>query len=154
MPNDTETPNHLLGDADQPACAYLLQEVQVFNNRVVWFLEQQQKQETFALGATGALWAYILNAKSVDFIVLLTLIPILVTVILGVKSLMLTKSMQESMSYLAVLEEKFDLDEDLGWVHFYRKNTSHYKKKWRNFFWISLFFINSFLSASYIFGKS
>lgn len=61
--------------------------------------------------------------------------------------------MQESMSYLAILEEKFKLEDNLGWVYFYRSNTSHYKKRWRTTFWISLLVINSAFST-YFFVNS
>lgn len=139
-----------LKHADDPQCAYLLQEVSIFNNRVVWYLEQQQKQEVFALGASGALWAYILQQSQSLFVLLLVAIPVAVSAVLAFKSRVLTQAMQESMSYLAALEERFELESDMGWVHFYRSNTSHYKKRWRRAFWSLLIVVNVVLAGGFI----
>lgn len=139
-----------LKHADDPQCAYLLQEVSIFNNRVVWYLEQQQKQEVFALGASGALWAYILQQSQSPFVLLLVAIPVAVSAVLAFKSRVLTQAMQESMSYLAALEERFELESDMGWVHFYRSNTSHYKKRWRRAFWSLLIVVNVVLAGGFI----
>lgn len=142
---NTETLKH----ADDPECAYLLQEVSIFNNRVVWYLEQQQKQEVFALGASGAMWAYILQAGHSNYTLFLAAIPFVITSALALKSGMLTRAMQESMAYLSELEERFNLTGNMGWVHYYRKNTSHYKKKWRRGFWLALVLANIALAGVY-----
>lgn len=136
-----------LQHADDPQCAYLLQEVSIFNKRVIWYLEQQQKQEVFALGASGALWAYILQQGQSSLAFFLVAIPFTISAVLAVKSKILTQAMQESMSYLAALEERFEIDSDMGWVHFYRNNTSHYKKRWRRAFWSLLIIINMALAG-------
>ncbi len=151
--NDTKPPELQPLNTDDPQFSYLLQEVSIFNNRVVWYLEQQQKQEIFGLGASGALWAYILQLKNHDFLLPLILLPIFITVVLAVKSSVLTRSMQESMSYLATLEERFKLEDNMGWVHFYRSNTSHYKKRWRTVFWISLLVINAMFSVYFFVNR-
>ena len=139
-----------LSHADDPQCAYLLQEVSIFNNRVVWYLEQQQKQEVFALGASGALWAYILQQSQSPFVLLLVAIPFAISAVLALKSKVLTQAMQESMSYLAALEERFELESEMGWVHFYRSNTSHYKKRWRRGFWSLLIVVNIVLAGGFL----
>ncbi|MBO9468395.1 hypothetical protein J7443_24440 [Tropicibacter sp. R15_0] len=139
-----------LKHADDPQCAYLLQEVSIFNNRVVWYLEQQQKQEVFALGASGALWAYILQQSQSPYVLLLVAIPFSISAVLALKSRVLTQAMQESMSYLAALEERFELESDMGWVHFYRSNTSHYKKRWRRAFWSVLIVVNLGLAIGFL----
>lgn len=139
-----------LKHADDPQCAYLLQEVSIFNNRVVWYLEQQHKQEVFALGASGALWAYILQQTQSPFVLLLVAIPFAISAVLAFKSRVLTQAMQESMSYLAALEERFELESDMGWVHFYRRNTSHYKKRWRRTFWSVLIIVNVGLAVGFL----
>lgn len=139
-----------LKHADDPQCAYLLQEVSIFNNRVVWYLEQQQKQEVFALGASGALWAYILQQSQSPFVLLLVAIPFAISAVLALKSRVLTQAMQESMSYLAALEERFELESDMGWVHYYRSNTSHYKKRWRRAFWSVLIVVNVGLAVGFL----
>lgn len=136
--------------SEDPMCAYLLTEVSVFNNRVVWYLEQQQKQEIFALGASGVLWAYLLKGEGELFSLAVAFVPPLVSLTLFAKSYIMTKAMGESMDYLEKLENSFELKNELGWVHYYKKNTSNYKKKWRTYFWIGLSIINILICVIFI----
>ncbi len=139
-------------DSSEPRCAYLLSEVSIFNNRVIWYLEQQQKQEIFALASTGALWAYLLkeNGDSISYFV--ALVPPIITAALYAKSLVMTKAMGESMDYLEKLEESFDLGNNLGWVHYYKSNTSNYKRKWRNYFWKGLLVVNIIICCLFLYS--
>lgn len=133
--------------------AYLLNEVIIFHNRIIWYLEQQQKQEIFALGVTGVLWAYLLKddgSSSHRFNYLLAMVPPFVTGVLYHKSHIMTLAMRESMAYLEHLESAFKLKDDYGWIHFYRRNTSNYKKKWRSLFWRGLVAINIVISIIFI----
>ena len=136
--------------SEDPQCAYLLAEVSIFNNRVIWYLEQQQKQELFALGASGVLWAYLLKGEGDIFNIWVALTPPVISGVLLAKSVVMTKAMIESMDYLEKLENSFKLKNSLGWVHFYKQNTSNYKRKWRSYFWKGLLAINIFICCAYI----
>jgi len=148
--NEPKQPALNFSSSEDPMCAYLLTEVSIFNNRVVWYLEQQQKQEIFALGASGILWAYLLKGEGEIFSLAVALVPPLITIILFVKSIIMTKAMVESMDYLEKLENSFELKNHLGWVHYYKKNTSNYKKKWRKYFWSGLVVVNVVISGIFI----
>ena len=133
---------------------YLLTEVSIFNNRLVWYLEQQQKQEIFALAASGALWAYLLKENINFFNILVAFVPPLITAALYAKSIVMTKAMDESMKYLEKLETSFELGIDFGWIHFYKRNTSNYKRKWRTWFWRVLLLINLLMSTTLLLSNS
>lgn len=138
-------------DSSQPQCAYLLSEVSIFNNRVIWYLEQQQKQEIFALASTGALWAYLLKESTDSISYFVALVPPIIAAALYAKSLIMTKAMGESMDYLENLEESFKLENNLGWVHYYKSNTSNYKRKWRSYFWRGLLAANIIICCLFLY---
>jgi len=48
------------------------------------------------------------------------------------------------------LEKSFNLGNGMGWVHFYKKNTSNYKRKWRLYFWAGLLTLNILVSSLFI----
>ena len=149
MTNDNPTPPQVEDGKD-----YLLAESNIFNNRVIWYLEQQQKQEIFALGATGFLWAYLLKGDSELYSIYVALAPPLIVGVLYIKSIIMTKAMTESMDYLESLENNFNLKEGLGWIHFYKKNTSNYKRKWRNYFWKGLLLSNIVITIAFIYQNT
>ena len=69
-------------NSNDPKSLYLLEEVSIFHKRILWYLEQQQKLELFTLGASGALWAYILKGDGVYYSFLVSLVPPIVTAVL------------------------------------------------------------------------
>ncbi len=142
MPDDTHS------DSEKD---YLLAEATIFNNHVIWYLEQQQKQEIFALGATGLLWAYLLKGEGEIFSLYVALVPPVIAGVLYAKNIIMTKAMNESMSYLETLENSFKLKDGLGWIHYYKKHTSNYKRRWRNYFWRGLLIANVVISTAFLY---
>lgn len=152
--NDKSSEDLALSDSSEPQCAYLLSEANIFNNRIIWYLEQQQKQEIFALGSSGALWAYLLKGNGELFSYMVAFVAPVITAALYVKSMIMTKAMGETMDYLKKIEDTFKLTNQLGWIHYYKMNTSNYKRRWREYFWKGLLIANICVCALFIYFHS
>jgi hypothetical protein len=118
--------------------AYLLQEANLMNERVKWYLEQQEKLETQGLFASGAVWAFILSRPFTTPSQYVTWLPVILTSVLFVKSLLFTEALKESFSYIEKLEALSDVPEDMGWARTFRQYGRRLKRRWRKAFWITL----------------
>lgn len=127
---------------DSASQAYLLQEADLIGGRIKWYLEQQQKLESLGIMSTGAIWAFaisIANSATYSYIIWL---PAVMTILLFAKSLIFTKTINEAFQYLFELEVLFRLPDGTGWVHFFRKRSSKYKRRWRFALWTLLLLSN------------
>lgn len=127
----------------------MLQEGVLLGTRIQWYLEQQEKLETFGIGASGAVWALVLTQDTAALASYLIWLPGFISVAMGVKSTLFTRTLNEAMQYLFELEEKLRLPAGMGWVHYFRARSSRYKRRWRYGFWASLAILN-FALAGYV----
>lgn len=121
-----------------PAVAYLLQEAKLMNERVRWYLEQQEKLETQGLFASGAVWAFILSRPFTTTLEYATWLPLILTSVLFIKSLLFTEALKESFSYIEKLEVLCDVPDDMGWARTFRLHGKRLKRRWRKSFWAIL----------------
>jgi len=94
------------------------------------------------LAGSGAIWAFILTQASSDAVPYLKWIPALMSLVLGLKSYLLTKSLSEAFDHLSELEDHFALPPQKGWVHYFTERSAKYKRRWRSGFWIGLASVN------------
>src|ERR1051326_1746263 len=100
----------------ESASAYLLQESKVMNERVKWYLEQQEKLETQGLFASGAIWAFVLSRPFTPTFEYVTWLPVVLTLVLFVKSLLFTEALKESFAYIEKLEALCEVPANMGWA--------------------------------------
>jgi hypothetical protein len=124
------------------AAAYLLEEAKLINERVKWYLEQQEKLETQGLFASGAVWAFKLSQPVTPAMEYVTWLPVILVSVLFVKSLLFTEALKEAFRYLERLEDLSDVPEGMGWAHNFRLQGKRLKRKWRKTFWIILILAN------------
>lgn len=122
----------------ESASAYLLQEAKLMNERVKWYLEQQEKLETQGLFASGAIWAFVLSRPFTPTLEYVTWLPFVLTLVLFVKSLLFTEALKESFAYIEKLEALCEVPANMGWARTFRLYGKKLKRRWRKAFWVGL----------------
>jgi hypothetical protein len=117
------------------AAAYLLQDAHLLNERVRWYLEEQDKLETLGLVASGAIWAFAVSLTWSPALSYLVWVPAIISFALFIKSLLLTAALKEAFDYIYRIEELYRLPAGTGWVHHFRKTGKRVKRRWRAAFW-------------------
>jgi hypothetical protein len=130
-------------DPAEHGSEYLIAQASHIHERVQWYLERHERIEILGLGGSGAIWAFILTQASSDAVPYLKWLPALMSLVLGLKSYLLTKSLSEAFNHLSELEDHFALPAQKGWVHYFTQRSAKYKRRWRSSFWIGLVIVNT-----------
>jgi hypothetical protein len=113
----------------------------VYDDRVT----QTRALERYSIFATGIIWSWCSTNYEVPAVQILIWMPALITFLFGIRAWGNAKAMYKTRDYLAKIESRISLPEDLGWGRHLKKNEEPRLAMTAYFFWAVLQFFTLFI---------